>query len=123
MTLTGKKVLFIDDSKFMHQHCKGILDKVNARTISAFDAEEALDKLESMELLPNIILCDVVLPNMSGIEFRDIIKNDERFENIPFIFVSGAELDDDEIENTEHIHKPFTEEELIDKMKELMDIE
>ena len=78
MPLRGKKILLIDDSKFMLHHYKAILEKYNAKTIFASRGDDALKMLETMDPLPDLILCDIIMPCMNGYEFRKKLKENNK---------------------------------------------
>ncbi len=59
--------------------------------IEAKNGEEALSFLESSERLPDIILLDLNMPRMSGIEFLEILKKDARLRYLPTIILTTSE--------------------------------
>jgi CheY-like chemotaxis protein len=117
MPLRGKKILLIDDSKFMLHHYKAILEKYNAKTVFASSGDDALKILETMELLPDLILCDIIMPCMNGYEFRDKLRENERLKHIPIIFLSANAIEEPCLNKEEYIKKPFQEEVFIAKVK------
>ena len=112
----GKIILLIDDSKFMLHVCKSILEKQGAVCMLAMDGEEALSKLREMRQLPDLILCDVLMPKMNGFEFHQKLQEDDHVRNIPFLYLSANDLDNSSIQESEYIKKPFTEDEFIAKI-------
>jgi CheY-like chemotaxis protein len=80
----------IDDQELINQ----ILQELNVENELVFfdKCEEAFDFLLSTEKQPFIIICDINLPSMNGLELKMIIDNDEelRQKSIPFIFFSTA---------------------------------
>ena len=65
------------------------------------------------KLLPDVILLDIIMPEMNGYEVLTALKHTEKTKNIPVIFITG--LDDDEAEEkglalgaVDYIHKPFS---------------
>ncbi len=71
------------------------LDKDLAIAVNGKDAMSALMRLAEEEKLPNIILLDINLPDISGIELLTKIKDDMRFNRIPIIMLTGSNIDDD----------------------------
>lgn len=71
------------------------LDKDLAIAVDGKDAMSALTCLAKEEKLPNIILLDINLPDISGIELLTKIKKDMRFNRIPIIMLTGSNVDDD----------------------------
>ena len=84
-----KKVLVVDDAienlQILVQLLKNRYSVVVAKTA------EGVFELLSRGSLPDIILLDVVLPDINGFEICSRIKADERTEHIPVIFISGCE--------------------------------
>jgi two-component system response regulator VicR len=117
MSLNWKKILLIDDSKFMLHTYQRILENNGATCFLAYDGEEALQKLSVMNPRPDLILCDVIMPQMSGVELRNKIRQDFRFQDIPFIFLSANEISGDSMHKEIYIKKPFTEESFIATIK------
>ena len=71
------------------------LDKDLVIAIDGKDAMSALKRMAMEEKLPNIILLDINLPDISGIELLTKIKEDRRFGQIPIIMLTGSNIDDD----------------------------
>lgn len=59
------------------------------------NGEEALEYLEEAEVLPSIILLDINMPRMNGLEFLEHAKNDDRFKRIPVIVLTTSQEDQD----------------------------
>jgi CheY-like chemotaxis protein len=62
------KILIVDDSFTQASKFKTILEEAGYATDIANDGVEAIDYLNSDKSLPNLILADIVMPNMDGIE-------------------------------------------------------
>lgn len=71
------------------------LDKGLVIAVDGKEAMSALTRLATEERLPNIILLDINLPDISGIELLTKIKKDMRFSHIPIIMLTGSNIDDD----------------------------
>lgn len=69
--------------------------KLKNKITVAMDGQEALDMLRSADSLPDIILLDINLPKMSGLEVLAIIKKDERLKLIPIIMLSTSAAESD----------------------------
>ena len=80
-------VLAIDDSSFMRKKIKNILAPRRYNLFLAESAEKGLELLKENNI--NLILVDVELNGMSGTEFLEVIKKDEKFAKIPVIAISG----------------------------------
>jgi CheY-like chemotaxis protein len=72
--------------------------KLNHEIIEANNGEQALKILRQKELLPNIILLDLNMPKINGIEFLQILKNDDVLRYIPTIILTTSNYQNDLIE-------------------------
>ncbi|NLP59182.1 response regulator [Lutibacter sp. B1] len=98
--------------------------KFKPNIIEAKNGEEALIILKNNEILPNIILLDLNMPKLSGIEFLQILKSDEVLKYIPTIILTTSNNYKDVMECYRigiagYILKPLKYEEyvsIIDKM-------
>ncbi len=104
-----QKVLIIDDEKTNLKILSGIL-KDEVEVILAKDGETGFFKAK--ELLPDLILLDVIMPKLTGFEVIEKLKNEASTSNIPVIFVTG-QLDVQQEEKglelgaCDYIQKPF----------------
>jgi CheY-like chemotaxis protein len=62
---------------------------------SALDGKSALDMLNSDETLPSLILIDIKMPRMSGLDTLREIRRNERLKHIPVVMVTCSSLDSD----------------------------
>lgn len=102
-------VLMIDDSAFNVKVAKGVLEDTYI-FYSASSAAEGLDILK--KVTPNLILLDVVMPDVDGFDMLKILKADKRYSNIPVIFLTGENSTEAEVAGFEqgivdYITKPF----------------
>ena len=84
--------LLIEDDLIETMKFKRVLDGLDAKhTISlAENGEEALTLLKSNKDLPNVILLDLNMPKMNGVEFLTLLKNDAVLKYIPTIILSTS---------------------------------
>lgn len=88
-----KTILIVDDEKDLVDLMAVMLEVQGFTVIKAFSGEEALAKLR--EKKPDIVLLDVMMPEMSGYEVCQKIKNEDQYKMIPVIFVTAkAQLED-----------------------------
>jgi len=73
--------------------------KIKNQISVAMDGEEALALLRNCTHLPDIILMDINLPKMDGLELLGIIKNDDRFKMIPVIMLTTSSAEKDILES------------------------
>jgi CheY-like chemotaxis protein len=86
------KVLLIEDNiiEIMKMNRTVSLLEAKHEITEAKNAEEALAILETKENLPDIILLDLNMPRINGIEFLSILKNDHELRHIPTIILTTS---------------------------------
>jgi len=118
-----KKVLIADDSQVNLASLEKVLAAGLFQTIRASNGKEAFDK--AICELPDLILLDVMMPEMNGFEVARILKEDSRTRSIPIIMVTA--LDDPGNEHAgrqagaeEYLAKPVRPRELIARANSLI---
>lgn len=91
-------VLIVDDNPSEVVITKMVLSGIdhNIRVEVALRGEDALERLRSGEVLPSLILLDLKMPGMSGLDFLRELRADERMKHIPVIVVTSSSLEADE---------------------------
>jgi CheY-like chemotaxis protein len=86
-------VLFIEDDTIETMKLQRTVSKLQLKhnIIEAKNGEQALEVLKNATKLPDIILLDLNMPRMSGIEFLEIIKADEKYKYLPTIILTTSE--------------------------------
>ena len=94
------KVLLIEDNLIEIMKMKRTISllKLGHTMHEAKNGEEALTILEDKSKFPDIILLDLNMPKMSGIEFLTIIKDSEEFRHIPIIILTTSDNQKDLLE-------------------------
>jgi DNA-binding response OmpR family regulator len=82
-----KKILIVDDEKSIYSYLQRKFIKLGYTTFTAEDGEEAVEK--ALSNLPDIIILDVKLPKLNGIEVCKKLKYEERTRNIPILMLSA----------------------------------
>lgn len=85
--MSTNKILLVDDEPNVRETIKELLVFKNYDVRTAENGQEALDFLEYW--IPDLILCDMVMPVMNGSELHENIKNNTSLSLIPFIFLSA----------------------------------
>ena len=110
-----KKILVVDDSSFQQKMTSGMLSEIY-ETIRASSGEEALELYE--EKRPDMILTDLVMPGMTGLELQQALAERYGRQTVPIMFITASEDEEDESHSFEggamdYIRKPFTKEHLL----------
>ncbi len=115
-----ERVLIVDNDEVSKQRLQQILSTQNYHIEQTDSGKSALALME--ENVPDIILLDVVLPGQDGFEFCEKIKQTEKFERIPIIFISALDKPVDKIQGfnaggSDYITKPFRRTEVLIRVK------
>ena len=104
-------LLIVDDNVSMLQFFK---DKLNDsyNIFFAKNGNDALKKLEEISVIPDLIISDIIMDEMDGIKFKQVLNSHEEYKCIPFIFLSVKSFFKDKLEGMEqgsidYIFKPF----------------
>lgn len=117
------RVLVVDDNQANLELLQACLEELDCETIAAFSGREALQVVKKQP--PDLILLDVMMPQMSGFEVCRRIKNDPKTAEIPIIMVTALnELGDIErgIDSgtDDFLSKPVNKWELITRVKTML---
>jgi CheY-like chemotaxis protein len=122
----GKKILVIDDEQTMRMLLDNFLSSKGYDVVQKEDGMEALEWLEGN--LPDLIICDIQMPNMDGYEFLSKIRTERGFtKHTPVVMLSGAsERSEDRVKcyqlGAQHYCiKPFSAVELMELIKKNLD--
>jgi CheY-like chemotaxis protein len=118
-----KRILIVDDSKTALMMSQMILSRYPIEVISAKSGKEAVAKVASER--PDLILMDVVMPDMSGLDAIAAIREQEEHRRIPIVVVS-TQSDPETVELSyrlgcsDYIVKPVSSTELLAKIRSLL---
>ena len=119
-----KKILFIEDERALQKTFHSILTEKGYTLISAFDGESGL-KLAKEEK-PDLILLDLILPKVHGLDVLERLKKDPTTKEIPIIVLTNVEQIDAlqkalELGATTYLVKAqYTIEEVIEKVENVL---
>jgi twitching motility two-component system response regulator PilH len=94
----GATVLVVDDSRTMVHAMSSFLERYGYRTLSAYDGVQAVAAARAHA--PDLILMDIVMPNMNGFEATRMLRKDPATRGIPVIIVSASEKPTDRVWGT-----------------------
>jgi two-component system, chemotaxis family, chemotaxis protein CheY len=115
------KVLVVDDFATMRKIIRNVLKQIDLENV--VEAESGKQALNTLKAEPvDLIISDWIMPEMTGIEFLKVCKDDEELKKIPFIMVTAEAQKSNILEAIKlgvdnYIVKPFTP----DKLKEAID--
>lgn len=122
--MSVKKILLVDDDPGMHLITVPILSKAGYVVISAKNGEQGF--LLALNERPHAIILDVIMPGIKGRELCAKIKSYDVLKNIPVIFLTAKDSDDDvqaemELGAVGHLTKPLQPQVLLDMIKKVLE--
>lgn len=93
MTTAGKRILLVEDDRFLRRACETSLRQRGFTVIAAPDGEEGL-RLARAEH-PDLILLDLLMPKLSGVEVLRALKTDVGTKAIPVLILSNSSREQD----------------------------
>lgn len=115
-------VLIVDDSAAIRKILQRVLvqaDVMLGKVFEANDGQEALEKLGSNKV--GLILSDINMPNMDGLEFLARIRADEQWKNVPIVMITTEGSQNKVMQALQlgangYVRKPFTAEQIKEKL-------
>jgi CheY-like chemotaxis protein len=92
---TSPTVLLVEDDQLIQRMYQKIFTFEGFNVELASDGEEGLDKLRSMQSKPTVILLDVMMPKMNGMQVLEKLKADPELKSIPVIMLSNLAGEND----------------------------
>ncbi|RIB16413.1 CheY-like superfamily, partial [Gigaspora rosea] len=120
-TINSKKyyILVIDDNTDMRNYLSDLLKEFNV--ICACDGQDAIQILNKLDKLPDLILSDIMMPNINGYELLESIRSNIKTQLIPIILLTAKAGEESRIKGFDkgannYLKKPFTSQELISRI-------
>ncbi|MDD5108556.1 MAG: response regulator [Candidatus Omnitrophica bacterium] len=118
-----EKILIVEDEKDIVKMLRYNLEKEGFKVIDARDGEDALDL--AVRQHPDLILLDLMLPGMDGLEVCKALKKESKTGSIPIIMLTAKSQESDKVVGLElgaddYITKPFSPRELIARIKAVL---
>ena len=121
-------ILFIEDDEIESMKLERTVAKLGMRYSihNARNGEEALEHLKDPHLLPDLILLDLNMPRMNGVEFLSRLKNDESLKYLPTVILTTSQNRADLLECYKigiagYVIKPLKYEEYETKLKRVLE--
>jgi len=112
----AKKILIVDDETELVEMLKMRLEANHYSVITAPDGKAGLERAISEN--PNLIILDIMMPEIDGYEVLDQLKKNEKTRSIPVLMLTAkgdtnAILASQELKATDHVIKPFDPDALL----------
>jgi DNA-binding response OmpR family regulator len=121
---TGKTIVHVEDEPEMVDLVKLILGRKGYQVIGATGGQEGLDVIR--EHVPDLILLDLMMPDVEGWDVYQQVRADEKLKDIPVIVVTAKAQNIDKVlglhiaKVDDYISKPFSPQELVDSIEEVL---
>ena len=111
-----RSILYVEDNEYNRKIVRQLLSRSSFRLIEAFDGEAGVAL--ALEELPDLILMDVQLPKMSGLDATRLLQADPRTRHIPIVIITSFALSGDRERATAagavgYLAKPYSPRELL----------
>ncbi len=115
-SLSGLKILVVDDSKTIRRTAETLLSKEGCQVFTAIDGFDALSKIADHQ--PDLIFVDIMMPRLDGYETCSLIKHNKSYRETPVIMLSSKDGLFDRargriVGSEQYLTKPFTKDELL----------
>lgn len=115
-----KHVLLIEDDNILRENTAELLELSNYKVDTALDGKTGIET--ALKILPDIIICDIMMPELDGFSVLESLSKKSTLKHIPFIFLSAKTERKDvrkgmNLGADDYITKPFEEEELINAIE------
>lgn len=119
----GEFILIVDDEPQIHTVLGKLLSREGYRVASAFNADEAFQKISAEK--PDLIILDVMMPKVSGIEICNRLKGNPETKDILVLILSARDQQADRLEGLTHgaddyVSKPFHLRSLVRKIQHML---
>lgn len=123
------RILVVDDEQDICEILQYNLETEGYEVTTVNSAEEALERMENWKLknenLPDLLLLDVMMGEMSGFQMAARLKADEKTADIPIIFITALDTEDDMVKGLnlgadDYIAKPLSMKEVKARVKAVM---
>jgi len=123
MPNTRHEILIVDDDPQIHKLLSKMLSQDRFSVQSAYAANEAIAAINKST--PSLIVLDIMMPKVSGIEVLNFVRKSEEFKNILILILSAKDGQGDRIDGLSHgaddyVAKPFHMKHLVRKIEHMI---
>ena len=120
--MTGKRILHIEDNPFNRKIVRDLLARTSYRLVEASDGMQGLALAKADP--PDLVLVDIQLPRMSGLDVTRELRADPRTVHVPIIVITSFALSGDdqrarEAGASDYVAKPYRPRDLLDIIRRL----
>lgn len=117
-------ILLVDDNQSVREFLNQELEETYT-IIQAENGKEGIEK--AFEMIPDLIISDIMMPEVDGLELCETLKNDQRTSHIPIILLTAKIEEENKIKGLkvgadDYIYKPFTTNSLLIRIQNLIEL-
>ncbi len=121
--MSGKTILYVEDNEMNRKIVRDLLKRTKYQLVEAFDGEEGVAK--ALEIKPDLILMDIQLPKISGMEATRQLRAQAATANTPIVAITSFALSGDEQKAkdagaTAYLAKPYSPFDLLTLIRKLL---
>jgi two-component system cell cycle response regulator DivK len=118
--MSGRTILHIEDNDFNRKIVRDLLARTSYRLVEAVDGESGVAK--ALEERPDLMLVDIQLPKMSGLEVTRRLRSEPATAHVPIIIITSFALSGDDQRAKEagasyYLSKPYSPRELLEAIR------
>jgi len=117
-----KKILVVDDDRSITTMLESLLSAAGYTVLVAYDGLDAMVKVKSH--LPDVIILDVMMPEINGYDVCSNLKFDEQYKHIPIIVLTSREQELDQriakFMGIDYMQKPIDRKALLEKIQNIL---
>lgn len=121
--VTPAKILVVEDEPALRTLLRALLEQSGYRVVTAEDGQAGLDAVN--QELPDLVLCDVMMPRMDGYELCRRLKANYATSHVPIILLTARTESEDKFQGLHHgandyVTKPYEQRELLMRVRNLL---
>lgn len=123
---SSPKILIVDDEPNITTAIRFLMEQQGFETETAQDGKLAFEAMESFQ--PDLLILDVMMPNMTGFEVAQAIRENPQYSQIRIIFLTAKASENDRIQGYKtggdwYLAKPFDNQDLISRVYEVLELD
>jgi two-component system, cell cycle response regulator DivK len=121
--MSGKTILYVEDNEFNRKIVRDLLKRTKYSLVEAHDGEAGVAK--ALEIRPDLILMDIQLPKLSGLDATRKLRSEAATANTPIVTITSFALSGDdqkakEAGATAYLAKPYSPFDLLNLIRKLL---
>jgi two-component system cell cycle response regulator DivK len=121
--MSGKTILYVEDNEMNRQIVRDLLKRTKYTLVEAHDGEAGVAK--AIEIKPGLVLMDIQLPKMSGLDATRALRADPATAQTPIVTITSFALSGDDVKAKEagataYLAKPYSPRDLLALIRKLL---